>query len=501
MIIPKNILLTISLTLLSFVCFPQENTITTSKYHLKISRDNLRLVEVSASLEVQEPYLEMRPWGFPTEIERGWAKFVYLKSITDNKGAPINFVWNNELKKWKLDVPRNSIINLKYEVELSHDNYNWDSGGGIDARPTVWKDNTLFWVSSALIIYSDRDAPLKAEITFDIPKEWKVSTAWVKLSNRRFESKNIDELINNLIMIGNHEERLIKHDNMSITIATPANFKHRIDLIQQSLEKVLPAYKNIFGELPTANYLVCASKNTIQDGEAYTNSFHQMFIDKDLEYNKIVWANTLAHEMFHYWNGTNFIFSEDYAGNYWFSEGFTNYYSSLSLVRTEIISKEEYLRFLAYQFSKLDFSQKYANEKTSLAEAGKSKINNWHFIYGGGTTIAFILDVEIRAITKGKKSLDDFMNVLYTKYGKLYKPISVEIQIEELNYLTNSNFKPFYNQYILGNTSALDAIDRACNKAGLAISHFQSEFYLTPKENKTNSIYQSIIAPIKSIDQ
>ena len=75
------------------------------------------------------------------------------------------------------------------------------------------------------------------------------------------------------------------------------------------------------------------------------------------------------------------------------------------------------------------------------------------------------------------------------------KPISLEIQIEELNLLTDSEFRPFFNKYITGTDSALDAIIEACDKAGLAISHFQSEFYLTPKKEIWNSIYQSIITP------
>lgn len=493
----NKVLLIIYVVLNSFISYSQGSNFPSSKYHLKISKENLRLVEVSASFTVQEPYLEMNPWGIPPEIERGWAKFVDLKSVTTEKGEPIDFIWNDELKKWKLEVAKNTIIHINYQVELSHDNYDWEAGGGIDGRPTVWKDSTLFWTTSALFLYSEANNPQRAEITFDVPKDWKVSTAWVKFGKMKFASKSIEELANNLLMIGRHEERLIEYNNMSITIATPANFKHRVDLIQQSLEKVLPAYKNIFGELPTANYLVCASKNTIQDGEAYTNSFHQMFLDKDLEYNKLVWANTLAHEMFHYWNGTNFIYSDDYEGNYWFSEGFTNYYSSLTLLKTGIISEEDYLKFLAFQFSKMDFAQKNSKERTSLVAAGKSKINNWHFIYGGGTSVAFILDVEIRTVTKGRKSLDDFMKVLYSKYGKLNQPINLEIQIEELNHLTNSDFRSFFDQYITGTTSALEAIVTACNKAGLAISHFQSEFYLTPLKDETNSIYQSIIAPHK----
>jgi len=474
--------------------FSQVSDYPLAKYTLKITGDNLRLVDVRASMVIQDSYLEMDRWGIPPDIKGGWTEFIDIKSITDENGKSITYTWSDSLKQWQLKVAKNSQINLHYQVRLEHDNYDWDAAGGIDGRPTVWSDNTIFWVTKGLFIfcYGD-DTPKKAEIIFDIPESWKVSTAWVKLSERKFFAKNLDELSSNLLMIGNHEERLIKLDNMSITIATPSNFSHRAQLIEQSLEKILPTYKGIFGELPTANYLVCASKNEIQDGEAFTNSFHQMFLDKDLEYNKIVWANTLAHEMFHYWNGTNFLYSNDYEGNYWFSEGFTNYYSSLTLLRTGIISQEDYLRWLAFQFARYNTSQILAKEKLSLEDAGKRKFDNWHFIYGGGSSVAFILDIEIRDITKGEKSLDDFMRALYSKYGKLGMPISLEIQIEELNYLTNTDFKPFFDKYITGTDPAFDVILSACEKAGLAVSYYQRDFYLNPKDDKKESIYQSII--------
>jgi predicted metalloprotease with PDZ domain len=465
---------------------------------MKISEENLRLVEIHASFYTQDGYLRMSPWGIPPEIEGGWAKFVKIQSVTDEKNNPISYTWNSVLKRWKLEIDKNSKINVSYVVELSHDSYNWDAGGGVDGRPTVWEENTLFWATSALFIYSGDELHDKAKITFDLPKSWKISTSWVKASPATFSANNIDELTFNLLMIGKHQERMVQHDQMSITIATPNNFKHRIDLIEESLANILPAYKDIFGELPRANYLVCASKNSIQDGEAYTNSFHQMFLDKDLEYTKMVWANTLAHEMFHYWNGTHFIYSDDYEANYWFSEGFTNYYSSLTLIRTGIVSEEEYLRFLAFQFSRLDLSQPHSKERISLVEAGKQKINNWHFIYGGGTSIAFILDVKIRSITKGTKSLDDFMKVLYSKYGKLKKPINIKVQIEELNKLTNVDFKPFFDQYISGSASILEAVLKACDEAGLSVAHFQNEFYLHPRKSNRTNLYQSIIAKNKA---
>lgn len=63
-----------------------------SKYRLKISEENLRLVEVNALLTLQESYLEMNPWGIPPEIPKGWAKFVDIMSIKDENGqkSPTN---------------------------------------------------------------------------------------------------------------------------------------------------------------------------------------------------------------------------------------------------------------------------------------------------------------------------------------------------------------------------------------------------------------------------
>ncbi|MEP1035544.1 hypothetical protein [Ekhidna sp.] len=472
--------------------YSQSNLKSQNRYKIKVVEKKLRLVEVQATILVKDSKLQMRFWGCPPEIEKGWAEFVEILSISNEEGESIDFEWNDLTREWDLNIRGNSIINLLYKVNLSHDNHNWDSAGGIDGRPTVWLDNTIFWATAGLFVYSKEEHPAEYEITFDVPVEWKISTAWVQSSNRIFIAKNSEELINNLLMMGNHSEKVIQVDNMSLTIATPSNFSHRIELIHKSLEQILPAYREIFGELPSANYLVCASKNEIQDGEAFRNSFHQMFQDKDLEHTKIVWANTLAHEMFHYWNGTNFLYSEDYKSNYWFSEGFTEYYSALTLLRVGIIDEEDHLRWLAYQFARMNTAQMLDKDRISLVDAGKKKGENWFLIYGGGATMAFILDVEIRSKTNGVKSLDDFMKVLYLKYGKEGKPISLEIQIQELNKLAKVDFRPFFDSYIIGNDPAFEAINNACEKAGLALAYYQRDFYLNLEEMEEESIYRSM---------
>lgn len=489
----KQYLLAICLLFAIFIAYSQSIDPKLSHYKLKFNEDSLRVVDIEATLYVREPFLKMNRWGIPPEIPGGWAEFVDIRSISYSNGQPIPFHWNDSSKAWDVPAAKNCVITVAYRVRLEHDNYNWDAGGGIDGRPTVWNNEVLFWVTKALFVYGQgTPAELKAEIVFELPKDWKISTPWMRTSDNGFLAESLDMLDNNLLVVGNQIEDRIQVDGMSILLVTPSSISHRMELLRNTMKAILPVYKQVFKELPGTNYLICVSKNEIEDGEAYANSFHQMFNDKNLKEREIVWANTFAHEMFHYWTGI--IYNDNFEGNYWFSEGFTDYYSSLALIRSNTVSEQDYLKKLAFQFARFHSVRSLMREKVSLIQAGHHKIENWHLIYGGGATIAFVLDVEIRSITEGRKSLDDFMERLYVEFGKKGNPFTIEDQIRILNQLTNSDFGPIFKKYIQGTEPVLDLITIACEKAGLAMAQYQSEFYLTPKEESGDSIYKELIA-------
>lgn len=493
------VLMAALMALLSTMSFGRDVDQTTLRYRLTFTQTDLRTVNVRALVKLEDPYLEMNSWGIPDELKKGWAEFVEIKSITDLNGNDVSFRWETESRRWRVAAEPGSEIDIRYLVRLKHDDYDWDSAGGIDGRPTVFENKTSFWVTKGLFIYPAGSAARKSEIDFEVPEDWTISTAWVEKRRRTFVADDIDMLSSNLLMVGKHKERVVKYGDMSITIASAPDFESRLPLILETLSKILPVFRSVFGELPKANYLVCVSKSKIEDGEAYNNSFHQMFDDLDLEYRKIVWANTLAHEMFHYWNGIYFLYSDDHEGNYWFSEGFTEYYANLTLIRAGIVSQDEYLAKLAFQFSRAHNHQKFSTgERKSLIEAGRQKLLNWQFVYGGGASAAFILDVEIRRLTNGKRSLDDLMRVLYAKYGRTKIPITPETQIREINALTNSDLGPFFDRYVSGTQPLIDPIIRAVGNSGLIVAQYQGEFYLKPRPDEQDTIFQSIIEANKA---
>jgi len=488
----KRILIWLLFLTVGVQCQGQRSSEVQLNYELIFSRTALRTVEVHAAITLEEPVLQMATYGIPLQLTNGWANFVTIKSIKDDLGAKVPFNWDANKKQWRLEISRNSQIQLHYLVELRHDDHNWNEVGGIDGRPSLIGDETIFWVTKGLFIYPQGNSEKKSTITFDVPKDWTVSSPWIKIGLQNFIAKNIDALTNNALMVGKQDVRIINYDGMSITMAVAPNLKHRTELFTRTLSKVLPVYYNVFGELPSANYLICASKYIFEDGEAFYNSFHQLFVDSELESRTIVWGNVLAHEMFHYWNGTNFLVGDDVNANSWFSEGFTEYYANLALVRSGLVTKEEYLQKLAYQFSRFYSSQAFIQgDQPALLEAGYQKSRNWHLIYGGGASIAFILDIEIRHLTHGEKSLDDLMKLLYQNYGKTHKKLRLEHQINALNKLTNADFKPFFNKYVTGKEFYLLPILGACKKAGLKVAQYQGEFFLTAKPN--SSMFESLI--------
>ncbi|GAB4236763.1 MAG: hypothetical protein Tsb0034_11590 [Ekhidna sp.] len=477
---------------LSLAGIAQKNGSNRINFNFRVENENIGTMEATVKFELEEPFskLQMDPYGIPSEIKKGWAEFVQIESIVDKEGEPIDAVWNSSMLRWDLESDQQQLT-LEYKVNLNHDKYDWNSAGGKDARPGILDKNVIFWISKALLIFpSGIDSDTPVSISFDLPASWNVSTPWKLCESGDSYATNLSSARNNLIVIGHHIERALLLDSMQLKIAIVPGLKNYEHLLTESMQKILPVFKNVFGELPTTNYLICASTNFFEDGEAFESSFHQMFNPDGLEYRQIVWTNVFAHEMFHMWNGTNFLVGKNVNDTYWFSEGFTEYYANLALVRTGIISEADFLKKLAFQFGRYFTSSFLRESRSDFITAGQKKFKNWELIYGGGASLAFMLDVSIRQSTDGTKTLDDFMKLLYQRFGKTNLQYTNEDLIITLNDLTGDDYFPFFEKYVF--KSAFAPLIKYCNISGLNVAQYMGEFYLTIKDSE-RSIFKEII--------
>ena len=176
--------------------------------------------------------------------------------------------------------------------------------------------------------------------------------------------------------------------------------------------------------------------------------------------NRQSWTPLVAHEICHIWNGKAINFSGQ---EYWFSEGFTEYYSKISCVRLGIISEEEFLKDLERK-CELYLSKQ---GELSIREAGENKMPNHGLVYEGGSLIAAALDLQIRKHTQNRKSLDDVMKQMYREFGRTGNEYTMNDIIRIVSQIANEDFEPFFKKYVSG-TERLPLADYFTN-AGIDV--------------------------------
>lgn len=120
-------------------------------------------------------------------------------------------------------------------------------------------------------------------------------------------------------------------------------------------------------------------------------------------------GNALTHELFHLWVPNGVALTGDYD---WFYEGFTMYQAARAAVRLDLLSFEQFLNAIADAY---DGSLQADAQKLSLIEASKQR---WTAgapsVYSKAMVVAFIYDLDLRAQSKGKRSLDDVYRHLFS---------------------------------------------------------------------------------------
>jgi predicted metalloprotease with PDZ domain len=143
-----------------------------------------------------------------------------------------------------------------------------------------------------------------------------------------------------------------------------------------------------------------------------------------------------SHEYFHTWNVKRIkpaaftpydLGRENYTRLLWVFEGFTSYYDDLALVRSGVVSLEDYLNLLGKTVNNVlrgsgRLRQSVADSSfdawTKYYRQDENAPNAIVSYYAKGALIALALDLQLRAGTDGRINLDDVMRALWEEHGK-----------------------------------------------------------------------------------
>jgi predicted metalloprotease with PDZ domain len=171
--------------------------------------------------------------------------------------------------------------------------------------------------------------------------------------------------------------------------------------------------------------------------------------------------SVIAHEYFHLWNVKRirpFVLGPfDYVdpprtANLWWSEGVTSYYGDLLSRRGGLNTDAEYLKHLSDTITLLQNNSarlKVSADQSSLHvfDANNSQGFGGLSYYTKGELVGLCLDLKIREVTKGARSLDDVIRALYLQCGRGNGPGFGEDDIKKtVNRISGQNLSEFYDQ-------------------------------------------------------
>jgi predicted metalloprotease with PDZ domain len=413
-------------------------------YMFTIPDDNHQLVRVKATFTLVQDEIFMVDWG-AEHLPNHWATFIQNMKLKDATGSEIPF---EAIKpdRWKVNGPLGQSVTLTYEIVLKHADYQWPVK---DREAAYARDWGVFYVGRGLFILPSAKLP-EAELNFNLPKGWHISTPWKKREGKAnsFVAANARDLVQAAIFAGTHSEVSIKEGTTEITFALGGDqIIAARPLFEEVTRAVLKAYSEMFGGVSPDNRMLIIINPEYKyegGGGVFNRSISMTFSEPPSKQNISLWGHTLSHEIFHLWNGI--AISPQTPEEEWFKEGFTDYYSVLTMVRLGHFDERTmfFKTGLKYEVY-LDYPG-----RLSLRKAGDEKAKNSGYIYGGGWAMALALDLEIRQRTKNQKSLDNVMQDLYREFGNSGKGYTATSLIETIRRVTGFDSSELFSKYVSG---------------------------------------------------
>jgi predicted metalloprotease with PDZ domain len=222
-------------------------------------------------------------------------------------------------------------------------------------------------------------------------------------------------------------------------------------LHQAAVERVIRASVahdlQLFPGTPACQYLVTLASGD-EDGQSFTTSnaiSTRLVIGPD---DTEIWANTIAHELFHHWNA-RLIHTTDKRLAF-FVEGFTEYYTNRQILAESLVDQPRYWNMAALHLGAYSYFNYSPNYGVSIADAGLNKTKNRFGVYDGGWTVALCLDLALRAESQNRHSLDDVMKLMWRRYGQIRQTYTYKDFIQTVSDVAGHDMNPFFDKYVNG---------------------------------------------------
>ena len=445
------------------------------RYSITPKSLHAHLFQVSLTLENPNPLGQV--FSLPNWIPGSYLIRDFSKHIVSMRATSCDEVISiKKLDKnhW-IAQPCNQPLTIEYEV------YAFD----LSVRCAYLTSERAFFNGSSVFLKALGFENTRCDLVINYPQQptfgnWSCATT-LKLQSKSknqetYTADNYQDLIDHPVEMADFTRFEFSLNNIAHAMTITGLHKTDIARLREDLMRICQHHMDFFGgDVPFDEYLFLTLVRT----KGYGGLEHKKSSSLICSRNELPTANNLeitpnytrflalcSHEYFHAWwvktiKPASFhqldLDRENYTEQLWVFEGFTSYYDELSLLRTKILSLEQYLDLFSQTITRLQKSQ--GRFKQCLAESSFEAWTKFYqqdenapnaivSYYAKGAILAFVLDIEIRRLTQEKKSLDDVVQLIWNNYQQTGLQDDTVKQVVE--YLTQHDFSKFFDRYLYG---------------------------------------------------
>ncbi|EQD41836.1 peptidase M61 domain-containing protein, partial [mine drainage metagenome] len=332
------------------------------------------------------------------------------------------------------------------------------------------------------------------EIAFNIPHDWRISTALEKTVDNMYRAINYDVLVDSPVEIGKHLSGIFTVDGKEHEVALYGQYDGDFQKLLDDMQKIVEATVRIFEHAPYKRYVfILQAYQGYQLGGLEHSASCAISVDSSMLFDPDYYTNfmsVVAHEYFHTWNvkrirplelGPFNYREENYTTLLWFSEGVTDYFADIIVLRAKLMDEAKYMERLGESIKMLEFMP--GSLETSLADSSfdawirfykpsSDDVNSYISYYLKGKIIGFLISKKIAIMTAGAKSIDQLLLLLFEKFRKDGKGFSEKDLLSALKDVSGGDFGEFLSRFIRG-TEKIN-FDSELSDLGLSIERKHS---------------------------
>ena len=402
----------------------------------------------------KEPVLLSLPIWTPGDYEVSYYARNVSRFTATSRGKAL--MWEKSTPStWRIATENGGPVTVAFR-------YKADS---LDNAQSWTREDFLLFNGTNLFMYPEgRPLEYPSTVTVQTEDSWRVITGMTQTGARSWSAATYHELVDHPFFVGKFDVDSAKVAGVWMRFSSyptgsvkPAQ---RAKLLEQ-MARSIPFEVSVFADRPWSRYDIMQIADSSAQGMSaleHENSnvgvIGAGYIDEDFV------PSVYAHEIFHSWNVKRLRPLDMYPYRYdvmqptpwlWVSEGITDYYADLALVRGGVIDAAGFAAKTEQKIDHVDKTAPIALSDASLQAWIHMTDGTSDIYYDKGSLAGLALDIMIRDASDNDATLDAVMRLLYNadyKAGKGFGPAEWWGAVSRA--AKGANMKEFMDKYVDG---------------------------------------------------